>query len=255
LEINLLFDTLAPSFFNHVKLDTRNLELEGIGQVNITRRRGTKRISMRIKPDGTVQVNHPWFAGQKEVLAFVIQHTGWIREHQKKLAEKRFYYTINSTVETKNHSIQILSIGKGKLQAALKGNQVVLTVPADLETGSDQVQHFIKKVVTEVCRKEAKEYLPLRVQELAIQFGFIYQKVFIKNLKSKWGSCSSTGNINLNLLLMLLPNYLIDYIILHELAHTLEHNHADGFWKLLNILTEGKARQLDKEIRKNHKII
>jgi predicted metal-dependent hydrolase len=54
---------------------------------------------------------------------------------------------------------------------------------------------------------------------------------------------------------MQLPNYLIDYIILHELAHTREHNHGEGFWKLLNILTESKARQLDKEIRKNHKII
>jgi predicted metal-dependent hydrolase len=150
-----LFDTLAPLILKQAKLNSRNLEMEGIGQVNITRRRGTKRISLRVKPDGSVQVYHPWFAGQKEVLAFVKQHTGWIREHQQKVAEKRFYYTINSTVETKFHSIQILPIEKGKLQAALKGNQVVLTVPADLETGSDQVQHFIKKVVTEVCRKES----------------------------------------------------------------------------------------------------
>jgi len=236
-------------------LNTRNLELEGIGQVNITRRKGTRRISMRIKPDGSVQVNHPWFAGQKEILAFVIQHTEWIHTHQLKMAEKRFFYSLNSSLETKHHSIQILPIEKGKLQAAFKGNQVVLTVPSEFETDSDQVQLFIKKVVTEVCRKEAKEYLPVRVQELANQYGFIYQKVFIKNLKSKWGSCSSNGNINLNLSLMLLPDSLIDYIILHELAHTCEHNHGEGFWKLLQTLTNGKARELDREIKKNHKII
>jgi predicted metal-dependent hydrolase len=236
-------------------LSTSNLEIEGIGQVNITRRRGTKRISMRLKPDGSVQVYHPWFASQKEVLAFVIQHSDWIRTHQQKLDEKRFYYSLNSTVETKNHSIHILPIEKGKLQAALKEKEVVLTVPSEFEIGSDQVQQFIKKVVTEVCRKEAREILPARVQHLANQFGFIYQKVYIKNLKSKWGSCSSTGNINLNLSLMLLPDYLIDYIILHELAHTREHNHGGGFWKLLNTITGGKARQLDKEIKKSHKII
>jgi predicted metal-dependent hydrolase len=229
--------------------------MEGIGAVNITRRRGTKRISLRIKSDGSVQVYHPWFAGQKEILAFVKNHAEWIRAHQQKVAENRFYYTLNSTVETKSHSIHILPIEKGKLQAALKRNEVVLTVPVNLEAGSEQVQQFIKKVVTEVCRKEAKEYLPFRTQELALYHGFIYQKVFIKNLKSKWGSCSSNGNINLNLSLMLLPGNLIDYIILHELAHTREHNHGEGFWKLLNILTEGNARQLDREIRRNHKII
>jgi predicted metal-dependent hydrolase len=236
-------------------LNTRNLELEGIGQVNITRRRGTKRISMRVKPDGTVQVYHPWFAGQKEVLDFVVQHAEWIRTHQHKMTEKRFFYTLNSTIETKRHSIQILPIEKGKLQASLKGNPVILTVPADIEVESEQVQHFIKKVVTEVCRIEARDYLPARTQQLALQFGFTYQKVFIKNLKSKWGSCSSNGNINLNLSLMFLPDYLIDYIILHELAHTSEHNHGVGFWKLLNSITNGKAKLLDREIRKNHRII
>jgi predicted metal-dependent hydrolase len=236
-------------------LNTRNLEIEGIGQVNITRRRGTKRISMRVKPDGSVTVSHPWFASQKEVLDFVVQHTDWIRTHQHKMTEKRFYYTLNSTIETKSHSIQILPIEKGKLQAALKGNPVILTIPADHDTESEQVQKFIKKVVTEVCRIEARDYLPERTRQLALQFGFTYQKVFIKNLKSKWGSCSSNGNINLNLSLMFLPNNLIDYIILHELAHTREHNHGEGFWKLLNTITDGKARLLDREIRKNHRII
>jgi len=255
LEITSLFDTLAQYSENITQLSTSNLEIEGIGQVNITRRRGTKRISMRIKPDGSVQVYHPWFAGQKEVLAFVIAQSEWILTHQKKVAEKRFCYSLNSIIETKHHSIQLLPIEKGKLQAALKGNQVVLTVPAEMESTSEQVQHFIKKVVTEICRKEAREILPVRVQQLAIQHGFTYQKVFIKNLKSKWGSCSSTGNINLNLSLMFLPDQLIDYIILHELAHTREHNHGEGFWKLLNAITEGKARQLDREIKKNHKII
>lgn len=210
---------------------------------------------MRVKPDGLVQVNHPWFATQKEVLAFVIQHVDWIRTHQQKMAEMRFCYSINSTIKTKSHFIRILPIGIGKLRAAMKGNEVVLTVPADLEPSSEQVQHFIKKVVTEVCRKEAREFLPARTQELANHFGFSFQKVFIKNLKSKWGSCSSMGNINLNLSLMLLPDQLIDYIILHELAHTREHNHGEGFWKLLNDITDGKARLFDKEIKKNHKII
>jgi predicted metal-dependent hydrolase len=236
-------------------LETKIIDLEGIGTVSITRRKGTRRISLRVKPDGTVQVYHPWFAGQKEVLGFVLQQTDWIRSHKKKMAGKKVFHSINTTLKTKFHFIQILQVEQGKLQAGIKGNTVIVTIPAIMDEKSEQVQGFIKKVITGVCRKEAKEYLPFRTQQLAIQYGFIFQKVFIKNLKSKWGSCSSLGNINLNLSLMLLPDLLIDYIILHELAHTREHNHGSDFWKLLNALTNNKAKEYDREIRKNHRII
>ena len=171
------------------------------------------------------------------------------------MLEKRFFYTAGNQIETKKHTVQIVTIEKGTLRAAIKGEQAVITIPHDMDEKSDHVQEFIKKVITEICRKEAKEYLPERVKALAGQFGFTYQKVFIKNLKSKWGSCSSMGNINLNLSLMLLPDHLIDYIILHELAHIREHNHGENFWKLLNKLTNGNARAYDKEIKKNYRII
>jgi len=171
------------------------------------------------------------------------------------MEEKRFLYPTNTTISTKKHFIQLVPVENGKLQAGLKGDLVVVTIPTNIDEQSEQVQHFIKKVITEVCRKEAKAILPNRTQELARQHGFTFQKIFIKNLKSKWGSCSSTGNINLNLSLMLLPDHLIDYIILHELAHLREHNHGAGFWKLVNSLTNNKAKEFDREIKKNHKII
>jgi len=236
-------------------LETRSIEIEGIGQVKITRRKGSSRISLRVKPDGSVLVCHPWFAGQKEVIGFVMQQTDWIIAYQKKMIEKRVHYPVNTILNTKKHTIQIVKTEHGRLQAGSKGNSVIITIPVDAEEKSEQVQGFIKKVLAEVCRKEAKEILPARTCELASQFGFVYQKVFIKNLKSKWGSCSSNGNINLNLSLMLLPDHLIDYIILHELAHTREHNHGPGFWKLLNLITNNKAKEYDREIRKNHRII
>ena len=84
---------------------------------------------------------------------------------------------------------------------------------------------------------------------LAEKFGFNYNKLFIKNLRSRWGSCSNRNNINLNLQLMRLPDKLIDYVILHELVHTEEKNHGEKFWAKLDAIT-GNAKVLAIEMKK-----
>ncbi len=96
---------------------------------------------------------------------------------------------------------------------------------------------------------EAKAYLPNRVEKLAKTFGLVYKKVKINNAKTRWGSCSSENNINLSLQLMRLPDYLIDYVILHELAHKKVKNHSTQFWNFLDYLTDNKAKNLDKELK------
>jgi len=235
-------------------LSTKSFEIEEIGLITVTRRRGSKRISMRIGSDGKVKVNHPWFASQSEVIRFVLSNIDWIKTHQQKVTTRRTIYQFDEEIKTKNHTISILQAETGKIRAGISGGKVVIAIPSSMNIEHDEVQEFIKKVIVRICRKDAKVYLPERVKELAVLYGFKYQQVYIKNLKSKWGSCSSVGNINLNLSLMLQPDHLIDYIILHELAHTKEHNHGAGFWQLLNEITDGKAKELDKEIKKSRLI-
>ncbi len=91
-----------------------------------------------------------------------------------------------------------------------------------------------KNAKIEALRKEAKKILPQRLEELAKKHGFKYEKVAIKNAKTRWGSCSYRNNINLNLHLARLDSDLVDYVILHELCHTIEKNHSARFWALLH---------------------
>ena len=105
------------------------------------------------------------------------------------------------------------------------------------------------KKEVELLRKKAKEYLPKRIEELAKTHKLKYNKLRIKNVKTIWGSCSSKNNINLNLNLMKLRPELIDYVILHELCHTIEKNHSKKFWNLLEKHLP-TAKVLRKELKR-----
>jgi predicted metal-dependent hydrolase len=99
-------------------------------------------------------------------------------------------------------------------------------------------------------RAQAKALLPTELERLATLHGFKYNSVKIRKTKTRWGSCSSKGNINLSLFLMQLPAHLIEYVLLHELCHTVQMNHSPAFWALLDKCTGGKAQALRKEIKK-----
>ena len=98
----------------------------------------------------------------------------------------------------------------------------------------------------EELRRQAKSELPPRLAELAARYGFLYNKVTIKHNATNWGSCSSKGNINLNLTIMRLPRVLQDYVLLHELCHLRHQDHGHGFHLLLeHVLTDHLVKTLD----------
>ncbi|MBE6223454.1 MAG: DUF45 domain-containing protein [Bacteroidales bacterium] len=100
----------------------------------------------------------------------------------------------------------------------------------------------------ERMRAQAKAELPTRLAALAARHGFQYKRVFIKNNRCNWGSCSSLGNINLNLRLVSLPQELQDYVMLHELCHLKYLNHSPQFHALLESVCPGH-RALEKQIK------
>ena len=98
----------------------------------------------------------------------------------------------------------------------------------------------------ESLRRQAKSELPPRLSVLAARYGFTYNRVTIKHNATNWGSCSSKGNINLNINIVRLPRILQDYVLLHELCHLRHLDHGHAFHLLLeHLLTDNLMRLMD----------
>jgi predicted metal-dependent hydrolase len=98
-----------------------------------------------------------------------------------------------------------------------------------------------------IDRSAARKVLIDRLNLIAKKYGFTYNRVFIRNQKTRWGSCSTKNNINLNVNLVRLPPELIDYTIVHELVHTRIKNHSRRFWDQMDVLL-GDAKKIDKKL-------
>ena len=106
----------------------------------------------------------------------------------------------------------------------------------------------------EELRREAKRVLPAMVERLAARNNFRYGKITIRASRSKWGCCTSQNNLSLSLFLMTLPTHLQEFVVLHELCHTVHHNHSAEFHALLDRVTGGCEKELSRQlkgIRKN----
>jgi predicted metal-dependent hydrolase len=96
--------------------------------------------------------------------------------------------------------------------------------------------------------RNAREKILKRLDELSVRHGLPYCRAMIRNQKTRWGSCSAQGTISLNIRLAMLPDGLMDYVIIHELLHTRIRGHSGRFWKALDSLV-GDARGLRKKLK------
>ena len=101
----------------------------------------------------------------------------------------------------------------------------------------------------EELRRLAKEDLPLRVERISNRLGLPCKGLTIRASRTKWGSCTSRNTLSLSLFLMALPEHLRDYVIVHELCHTVHHNHSARFHALVDRCLGGREKELAKELK------
>jgi predicted metal-dependent hydrolase len=208
---------------------TKQVVIPQIGQVTIYKRRGNRSLRLSIGADGEVRISMPtWLpyrAGEQfaasKALWIAAQRTGTqqvlLRHGQSIGKAHRLYF--------EQHALAT------KVQARLAPNQIRVRYPLLAEANESAVQRAAQQASIRALRKEAEMLLPQRLQTLAQQTGFTYRSVGVKQLKSRWGSCSSNKEVILNIFLMQLPWHLIDYVLVHELVHTQVMRHGTPFWR------------------------
>lgn len=233
------------------------LEIKDIGIVHLHKNKNAKNLRIILKPNKPVRVTVPFNMSFKDAEKFFYSKKTWLKENLEKIRQiekekknQKKIFDENTEFKTKYHSLNIKRHALNSYKYRIKDGLLEFYCPFNCDIKSASSQEAINKSIIETLRFESKNYLPEKVKELSKIHNLNYKKVFIKNLKSRWGSCSSENNINLNLHLMRLPEKLIYYVILHELAHTKEKNHGKGFWILMNSLVLD-ARLLDKELKKH----
>lgn len=202
-----------------------NVQLDGT-EVNYEIRFShlAKRGSIRVREEGII-VTIPKYSAIKTAKEFIFEHKDWILKYLKKaeVVKKREPELFGNKVEV---IINKHKVTEKYLNFTFKDYKLTVDCPEDTSLNNNELFETWLKAY-------AKRVLPKRVAALAEVHNLKFNRVVVKEHKSKWGSCSSKKNINLNYKLCKLDKILIDYIIIHELAHLVELNHSLKFWKVV----------------------
>ena len=216
------------------------------GQIIIRTRITARNISMRTKPDG-LHVTVPPRCLTSRIMAVIEEYRPKLLEKWQKSAEQPL--DLNFRIDAPCFRLHLEEGRFSRFTLRINEEDITICCPPRTDFAQKSVQDLLRNAIIRALKKSAQTYLPPLLSELANHYGFKYKKVKITGSKSRWGSCSATGSINLSCYLMLLPPHLMDYVLLHELTHTKEMNHGPKFWEILNDLTEGKAKTLRAELK------
>ena len=157
-----------------------------------------------------------------------------------------------SELQATTFRLHIFRTERSNFYMRLEDGVLHIACPNETRFEEEEVQSLLKSMLEKALRHEAKRLLPERITLLARQHGFMLTGVKINNSKTHWGSCTMKKSINLSQSLMLLPWHLVNYVLLHELCHTIEMNHSERFWKLMDKVTDNQAIRLRNELKSYH---
>lgn len=193
----------------------------------IIQRTNRKTLCIVIKPDKRIIVKAPLWVSQKQIDEFIKEKSKWIEKHISNLIttpkhqyinEENFLY-LGNKITLKLESVTKCSLRENFLIAPIKNNSIE-----------------IKKCIIKFYKNNSKNFIFNRLVFFSKKYGLPFNKFSLSSAKTRWGSCSNQNNIRINFKLIMAPIEIIDYVILHELTHTVHKNHSKEFWKYLSFM-------------------
>jgi predicted metal-dependent hydrolase len=217
-------------------MPSKDFILTGGTPIRIFKRRGSTAIRITIAR-GQVRITIPVWATYTAGRLFAQSKEDWIAQQLRPVT-----VLLHGQAIGKAHHLSLIpSIKAIKPVARLSAGKVTVRYPVQWGADNPVVQDTAREAVVRALRHEAETLLPQRLRALAEKYNFTYSQVTIKRLTGRWGSCDHEQNIVLNLFLMQVPWDLIDYVILHELTHTVILRHGPDFWAAMDtVLPDAK---------------
>jgi hypothetical protein len=213
-------------------------------EINRIVRSKRKTLALIVKPDGTLLVRAPLRTSETSIRAFVEKNRLWIEKKQatalaapppspRQYGPGEMFPYLGS-----RYPLEIVQGQKKSL------------VLEDIFRLAEAAQSYADQAFERWYREQARQVLNERVRFYASQHGFEYKKIGITSARTRWGSCSTSGSLNFSWRLIMAPLEIVDYVVVHELVHTVVHNHSRQFWQRVEmILPDYKERRM--WLRKN----
>lgn len=212
-------------------MPVKRLDIANLGTVSFYKRRDARSIRLTITPTGNVRVSLPKWIPYRTAIDFVQTRQDWIQTHRP---QQMLTLQTGDRIGKAHQLIFFPRHTSARPSVRIAGNEIRVSYPAgSLSLQDSPVQRAAIRGCTNALKIQAQQLLPVRVEQLAAQYGFSYHSVGIKPLKSRWGSCDNFQKLTFNVYLMQLPWTLIDYVILHELQHTRVLRHGPPFWNAM----------------------
>ena len=202
----------------------------GALEVLIEKNKRSRHLKLRFNKEGVPSVTIPWWVSYRVGAQFARENEEWILKNQKKYqAPKRF--KDGEVITVLGKTLIIIHQPQARRGVWIEGENLFVSGP--LEHLHRRVRDFIKQKAYAVIQEKSLI--------LAAQIGKRPTRITLRDTSSRWGSCSMQGHLNFCWKLALAPDYVLEYIIAHEVAHLQEMNHSSAFWKIVTTLTMHQA--------------
>lgn len=201
-----------------------------IGPYKIVRRKGMHRLKLSINHNGEVRVTMPRWAPISEAKQFVASQREWLVLQKPEELEIR-----DGMVIGRSHTLRISYIESDTIRTRLQSPDAKLFIPNNLTLNDAKVIKKARELSHRALRRETEERIIPRLELLSSTFYSPFRNARVKIMRSRWGSCSSANEITLSCYLAQLPDELVEYVLIHELAHTKVHAHNQKFWGIVEM--------------------